>query len=160
MKKILIFLIGFYIGVIVFIPKDNIYFTIQKYLSKEKIYINSNIKSNILDLSLNNSIVYYNGMDLIRFKSIKAFLFLFFNEIKANKIKLNLGNYIIYHLRLIYYIFNPTNILIKGDSNFGKIDGKIDLLKRYVKVYIKLTNNNLKAFLRKDKKGYYYYAKF
>jgi len=160
MKKFLIFILGFFIGIIIFAPKDNLYFTFQKFLKKENIYINSNINSNLINLKLDNGVVYYNNMDLIKFREIKVLPLLLFNEIKANDIKLNIGNYVIKNLNIIYHIFNPLNVSITGDSNFGKIEGKIDLVKRHLKVYVKLTNNNLKSFLQRDKKGYFYYAKF
>jgi len=160
MKKVLIFLVGFLLGIILFAPKENLYFTLQHYLAKQNIYINSDINSNIVKLSLKEGTIYYNKMDVIKFKEINSYLFLFFDKIEANNLKLNIGNYVVTNAKLIYQIFNPTKISIIGDSNFGKIDGKIDLLKRDIKIYIKLTNNNLKSFLRKDKKGYYYYAKF
>jgi hypothetical protein len=58
-------------------------------------------------------------------------------------------------------ILNPTNIIVKGKSNFGVIDGEINIPKRSGKIYIRnITNSEIKKFLKKDKKGYYYYAKF
>jgi hypothetical protein len=160
MKKIFLFLAGFVMGLIIFMPKDNLYYTFQDYLKKEKIYINSDIKSGI-SLDLKNGVVYYNGMDILNFKDINIFPFIFYNEIKAKNINLNMGNYKINSIKIIYSIFYPVKIFVKGKSNFGQLNGNINLIKREIKVYIlNLTDNSLKRFLRKDKKGYFYYAKF
>ena len=68
---------------------------------------------------------------------------------------------IIDSLKAFYTLFYPIKVFIKGKSNFGKIDGNIDLVKREIKIYIlNLTDNSIKSFLKKDKKGYFYYAKF
>jgi hypothetical protein len=160
MKKIFLFLAGLLIGLIVFMPKDNLYYTLQNYLKKEKIYINSNIKSG-LSLKLKNGIVYYKGMDILKFKNINIFPFIYYNEINGQNIKLNMGDYRINTIKIIYIVFYPVRIFLKGESNFGKIKGYIDLIKREVRIYIlNLTDKSLKRFLQKDKKGYFYYAKF
>jgi hypothetical protein len=160
MKKFFLFLLGFLIGVLVFMPKDNLYYTFQWLLKKENIYINSDIKNGI-SLDLKNGTVYYNKMDISKFKKISVLPFIFYNEINGKDIVLNIGNYKLNSLKAVYTVFYPVKIFVKGDSNFGKLDGFIDLIKKEVKIYIlNLTDNSVKSFLRKDKKGYYYYAKF
>jgi hypothetical protein len=140
-------------------PKDNLYYTLQKYLEKEKVYINSDIKSGI-DLKLINGTVYYNKMDVLTFKNIDILPFILFNEIKADNIKI-IDKYKINSIKAFYTIFYPIKIFIKGKSSFGELDGYVDLVKREIKVYIlNLTDTSLKNFLKKDKKGYFYYAKF
>ena len=160
MKNFFIFLAGLLIGIIFFMPKDNIYYTAQKYLAKENIYINSSVK-NGFSLELTNGKVYQNGIDFASFKDIRILPFLFFNKIEAKNIAINFQNLNISNLNITYSIINPIKIYITGSSNFGKIKGKVNLIKKEIKIYIlNLTNNNLKNFLRKDKKGYFYYAKF
>lgn len=161
MKKFFIFLIGLIIGLTVFMPKKSLYFTLQHFLQKEKIYINSEINSNIISLNLKNGTIFYKGIDAIKFKYIVIYPFLLFNNIKANNINIDFENLNINNLDLAYSIINPLKIYIKGDSNFGKIDGVVDLVNRKIKVYIlNLNNSTLKAILKKDKKGYFYYESF
>ena len=160
MKKTLIFLVGLFIGLIIFMPKENLYFTLQKYLAKEKIYINSKIKSN-LTLTLSHGKIYQNGMNLASFEKTEIIPFIFYNKIISKNIKINFQNYKIKNLSITYSILNPVKIYISGKSSFGIISGEINLLKRFVRIYIlNLSDVNLKTFLRKDDKGYFYYAKF
>ena len=161
MKKFFIFLIGLIIGLTVFMPKKSLYFTLQHFLQKEKIYINSEINSNIISLNLKNGTIFYKGIDAVKFKDVFIYPFLFFNSLKATNIDIDFGNLNISNLDITYSIINPSKIYIKGDSNFGRIDGIVDLIDRKIKVYIlNLSNSTLKAILRKDKKGYFYYELF
>ena len=160
MKKFLIFLCGLIFGLIVFMPRDNLYYTLQKYLSKENIYINSDIDSSI-NINLKKGTVYYNGMDLVTFNKVIISPFIFFNKIEADNIKIKFQDLKITKIDVIYSIINPLKVYIKGSSNFGEINGYIDLVKRKIKIYIlNLNNNFLKNFLKKDKKGYFYYVSF
>jgi len=160
MNRFIIFLIGFFLGFIIFMPKNNLYFTLQKYLSKKNIYINSKIDSSV-SLNLKNGIIYYNGMDIITFDKVKILPFIFFNKIEAYNLKIKFQNLKIRKIDIVYSIVNPFKVYINGNSNFGEIKGNVNLLKKHIKIYIlNLSNNILKKFLKKDKKGYFYYATF
>jgi len=160
MKFLTIFL-SFFIGLIVFMPKDNLFFTLQKELKKENIYINSDIKSNIIDLSLSNSKVFINGINLATIKQTTILPLLVFNKIELKNIKIDFNNLNINNLKIQYSLLNPINIIIKGKSNFATIDGFVNLKNRDMKIYLlNLTNNSIKPFLKKDKKGYFYAQKF
>jgi len=160
MKKFIFFLVGLFLGFIVFMPKDNLYFTLQKYLSKKNIYINSKIDSS-MSLNLKKGVVYYNGMDIMMFEKVIISPFVFFNKIEADNVKIKIQNLEIKKIDIVYSIINPMKIYINGNSNFGKIKGNINLLKKHIKIYIlNLSNNILKSILKKDKKGYFYYATF
>jgi len=164
MKKLLIFfsfLIGFYIGFIIFMPKNELIFTIEKYLKKENIYINANYKEHLFNEEIKNAKIFINSINLIKFKNAKIFPFIFYNKINIKNILIHFQNLKINYLNISHSIINPFKVFITGDSNFGKINGFIDLKNRILKVYIiNLTNKNLKSFLRRDKKGYFYYEKF
>jgi len=154
MKKFSIFLsflIGFYIGFIIFMPKNFLIFTAEKYLKKENIYINAKYKENLINSEIKNAKIFINGINLIEFKKAKFFPLIFYNKISINNILIHFKNLKINNLNITYFIVNPLKVLIQGDSNFGKINGFIDLKKRFLKVYIlNLTNSNLKTFLRRD----------
>ena len=160
MKFLAIFL-SFFIGLIVFMPKENLFFTLQKTLQKENIYINTNFHSNITNLYLENSKLFINGINIASIKQTNILPLILFNQIKLNNIKIDFNNLKIDNLSITYSIINPLDVEIKGESSFATIKGNIDLKNQTIKVYlINLTNNSLKPFLRKDKKGYFYAQKF
>jgi len=156
--RLLLIIVGFLSSLIIFMPKSNLYFKLQELLQTKNIYINSDIKDSFV-LELKNGIVYINKMDVIKFKDCKILPFILYNNLKCDNINF-LNNYKL-NLNTTYSILNPTNIIVKGKSNFGVIDGEINIPKRSGKIYIRnITNSEIKKFLKKDKKGYYYYAKF
>ncbi|EDM23420.1 hypothetical protein FE773_00210 [Caminibacter mediatlanticus TB-2] len=160
MKKFLIFLIGLYIGFIIFMPKENLFFTFQNYLKNRNIYINTKTSSNLISLSLKNFTLFINKIDIAKGEEISIFPFLFYNKIEAKNIQLNIQNIKINNIFATYSILNPIKIVINGNSNFGKINGYIDLIKKNIKIYLKNPSPQIKEFLQKDKKGYFIYEKF
>jgi len=158
MRSILVFFIGLYLGLLVFMPKESLFFTLQKVLSQKNIYINSDIKNSLISLLLKKSVVYYKGMDIAKIKNIKIFPYLLYNFIEVDGVKINFGNYKINNLNFVYSVINPVKLKIYGDSRFGKLEGEANLRKKELKVYVlDLKDSKLKRFLKKDKKGYFYY---
>jgi hypothetical protein len=161
MKKLFIILSGFFVGVIFFIPKQNLFYLLQKELQKNNIYINTSINSNPIKLSLKNSDIFVNGINIAKFKNANIYLYLFYNKITISQIKIDIGDYLIKKLNIIHSILDPTHIKIDAIANFGQIEGDVNILNRELKIYIThLKSYTIKKFLKKDKKGYYYYAKF
>ena len=161
MKYIGYFLL-FLIFFTIFLPRENMFFSLQDILTKDKIYVNTkNIENNIFDLSLNNNKIYYKDINIAKINKIKSLLFIIYNKVELKNIKLNFQNLKINFLNFKYALFSPYKILISGLANFGKIDGFIDIKKEKGKIYLlNLKDNNIKYFLKKDKKGYFYEIAF
>jgi hypothetical protein len=153
MKKVIIFLIG----VILFIPKEQLYYLLQQKLKENNVYIDSKIEEKIEKLSLTKGVIYFNEMDILTFDKSDIYPFLIYNQLSCANIKLNIGNYLIKKLQLKNSIIQPLQVEIEGEANFGKISGNIDLKDRKVKIYIsEIKDNSIKQFLKRDKKGYFY----
>ena len=158
--KYLLIIVSFLVGIVIFMPKDNLFFTLQDKLNPD-IYINTTTKNQPFKLNLTNSTIFVNKINLAKIKNTDIYPFLFFNIAKINNIKLNFNNLKIDNLNITYSILNPFNIFIKGKAKFANIDGKIDIKNRKIKIYLlHLKNNYLKQFLNKDKQGYFYAQKF
>ena len=159
--KFLTIILSFFIGLIIFMPKENLFFTLQKELKKENIFINTKASSNLIDLKLDNSKIFVNKINIANIESIKITPLLFFNKIDLKNIKIDFNHLNIDNLNLTYSVLTPFNVDIKGSSNFATIKGFIDLKNRNMKIYLlNLTNKTIKSFLKKDKKGYFYAQKF
>jgi len=160
MKKIIVIFLGFLVGITIFIPKENLFYLLQKELSPN-IYINTDLSSNPIKLSLTRGQLYFNNMNMVNFEEIDIFIYLFYNKILLKNVKFEIGNYRVESGKIIYSILSPLKIFIKGKGNFGLIDGFIDLKEKFIKIYIlDLKNSTIKRLLKKDEKGYYYYEKF
>jgi len=161
MKKFLILFLGFLTGLMIFFPKKNIYYFAQQQLAKEHVYIVSEIKEDLFSLQLNNGKVFYNRMEIADFKNGVIKIFLLYNSVDIKNLQLKLGNYKFYEVKLTHSVVSPFEIKLTAKGNIANARGVIDLKNRYVKIYVfDIKNRSIKRFLKKDKKGYYYYAKY
>jgi hypothetical protein len=141
-------------------PKEELFFTFQRYLPDTVINFDS-IKQTPVSLSLNNSEIYYNGMDIASVKEIKILPLVFYNKVGLKNLDLGINNLKINTLNLVYTALFPLSVDVSGKASFGNIKGSIDLKKRRLKVYITdIKGNFIRQFLRKDKKGYFYETAF
>ena len=160
--KILGYILAFVIAVFALIPTKNLFFLMQKELASQQIIVNvDKIGEFPFDLGLNNVDIFYKNIKVSHVDNINLLALIVFNKIDIKNIKINFQNLFIKYLDVKISIFNPLKIYIKGKGNFGDIDGIVNLKDRILKVYIiNLKNNNIKYFLKKDKKGYFYATKF
>jgi len=159
--KFLVIMFSFFIGFIIFMPKENIFFTLQKELSKQNIYINTQTKNNLFTLNLKNSHIFINGINIANINQTSILTLILFNKINIHNITINFNKLKIKTLYIQYSILNPLKIDINGIANFANIKGDIDLKTNTLKVYLlNLTNNSIKSFLHRDQKGYFYVQKF
>ena len=160
--KILGYILVFLIAVFAFVPTKNLFFLLQKDFSSQQVIINANeIKEFPFDLGLNDIDVFYKKIKISHIDKINFLTFLVFNRVDIKNIKINFQNLFVNNLNAKISLFNPMKIYIKGHGNFGDIDGIINLKDKILKIYIiNLKNNNIKYFLKKDKKGYFYATKF
>ena len=161
MSRLASILLGLYLGITFFMPKEPLFYTAQKYLkSKNNIYLNSKTESSFIKLTLKDAVLFVDGMDVATLKECDIYPFLLYNKVEIKNLLFSIDNLKVKNLILTYSIVRPTLLDIKGSANFGTIEGSLDLKERFIKVYVKKASNRVKRFLRKDKEGYYYYEKF
>ncbi len=160
MKKFLVILLGCYIGLILFMPKEQLFFTLQRYLAKKQIFINAASTQTPLSLHLRKGTLFYNGMDLASIQHASIYPYLFFNRLQIHDGELKVGNYIIKTLAADYSLLHPWQVMLHGMSASGPLDGTIDLKTHELKLYIQNPPHIMLQYLRRNKKGYYFYAKF
>jgi len=171
MKKITSFIFVFYIAFIFLMPKENLYFSVEKFLKQNNIIV-SNEKT--VDfwafLDIRDGDLYYRELKIAHIKDTKAFVYLFFNavlikDIKASKEIKNLFDFRIDKIFVKNSIIKPFDIFIKGEGNIGKFDAVVDLDKKILKVVLqpdkKFQNNKtVREFFKKSKEGYIYEYSF
>jgi hypothetical protein len=158
MKKVLAVILGFYIGIVVFMPKKDIFYTLTYKLPKTDVI--ANISQTPISLDIKNAKIYYAGIKSVFLQKLTVYPLIFFNAAVLQDTKINLGNYIIKKTFIFYTPFYPFKIFVKGKGNFGNFEGFVDIKNRYVKIFFKNPKNNIKAFLQKNSKGYFYYESF
>jgi hypothetical protein len=156
MKKIAIIILGFLIGFVVFMPKKELFFFFQKVLDQKNIKIISTTSQTPIQLNLLNTKVFYSNIKTASIKEVNIYPLLLINIIKARNIKFDIGNIQIKNLTAYFTLY--PKIFVKGDGNIGEFEGWLSL--KEAKIYIKNPSFQIKPFLKRDKKGYFYYEKF
>jgi hypothetical protein len=167
-KNLLIFIAVLYIGFILFMPKQELYFKAESLLKKQGIVIdNEETQESFTNLKVLHPVAYYQGVDVARASIIKATPLLFTNKIEAENVELlNVAkkflNVNINSITANESILKPYYIKLNIDANFGIATGYVNLKSKVIHIDIIEPKdiNSIKKFLKKGEKGWYYESKF
>jgi len=166
-RGLLLFLL-LWAGVIVFMPKESLYFALEKRLAKEGIEINeAKIEEGLFGLTLRQPVIYVEGIKVARVQKIRMYTLLFYTSIKAENIEVEKGfhRYVPAKVEKVWFIhtlLHPLEISVTVKGSFGTITGMIDLKKH--KIHLDVTHPEklgiLQREIKKNKKGWYYETSF
>jgi len=165
--KLFILIIIFIGSILVFFPKENLYYYGVEKLHKEQIDIETtDIKDNYDGLYLQNTRVLYGGIKALNIQSIDIKTYIYQSSIILKDITINDNfkqflpskiNYLIFK----HTILKPNIIDININSNQIKAYGYIDINKMKLYLYLKPSKYFLKSykqlliFMKKEKNGEY-----
>lgn len=160
MKKFLIISLTAYLSLIFLMPKENLFFTLEKFLAKEKVVIsNESHSDNLISLSVRNAEVSYDKLAFGNIEKISAYPLIFVNYLSisdtfiSNDFK-NMFPRKIDSITALYSIFYPFKVLLSFDGDFGEASGSIDIKDRLVQIELtpseKIKKN--RSFMGKFKK--------
>jgi len=169
--KFLSFTLFFLFALIVFIPKESIYYFGEKQMQAFDIVIsNEKLTENVLSLDIENLNVSAKGVESAIIGKADITLLLFYNSLRFEKIKLSsvVEAYApsnIEHIELTYSILNPLHVLVNAKGDFGEAHASVNLLERALHILMKpskIMSSHYKKtlhFFKKSKNGEYVYAK-
>jgi hypothetical protein len=163
-KKILFTSLLLWFALIIFMPKEELYFGLERALAKQGIEINEGmIEEGMFGLVLKDVSLYAEGVKVATAKRISLFTLLAYSKIKIEEFQTDSGlrSILSVHLKktvLYHSLLNPVNVYFKSIGDTGEIEGYLSL--REHKAYFTFSDEKkskpLKKFLKKDKKGWYY----
>lgn len=170
LKYILIFILFFY-AFIVFAPKENFYYALEKKLEAYGVYISEEqVDSSLHSLNLTKSLLIYNDMTVGQIDNLTISSLLLYSHLSLSNAKIESRNFPIFPsridtLRVSHTIFLPQKLTISIVSDLGSINGFIDLYKQ--KIYLHLTPNqdakqkysNILGYFTPQQEGIYTYEK-
>ena len=167
-KKALLFMVLVWLGIVLFMPKESLYFTLEKVLAKEGIEINeSRIDEGLFTLTLEHPVLYMHGIPVATIERIRFFTLLFYTAVEADGISVDssLKNYFpekVDTLDATHLLLYPLSVSISGKGDFGTVSGKIDLATHKVHIDVPEPQKlgTLKRQLKKNKEGWYYETSF
>jgi len=167
-KYILFFVVALYLGVVLFMPKSQLYYKAEEFLSNKGVVIgNEKIVDTIGSFKLMHPVAYYQGADVARASNIDIKPLLLVNIVNIDNLEFTgvakkfIKDYVA-HLRAKHTIFRPNYVKLDLNGSFGDATGYIDLKKRLVHIDITKPKNiaAIRRFITKGKKGWQYEYKF
>ena len=167
-KKILLFLLFVWVGVVILMPKTELYYLLEKKLAQQGIKLNEErMSEGLFSLHIEGLDVYVQGIKVAQIKEADVLTLLVYNRIKLKDVTLDplLKEKLPQHIdevSLRHWIFAPTSIKLKAEDKWGEIDGKVSLLHKKVSLEMQDGNQTLpwQQVFAKDAKGLHYEISF
>ena len=168
-KNIFITIIVFWFALLVFMPKQELYFTLEKELLKQDIEINEqNIEEGLFSLNLINPEIYVKGIKIATVEKINIFTLIFTTNINLKSLILDdsLKSFVPKMTdvaNISYSLFSPFIVNLEAEGNFGLLEGNVNLNERKLRIDFSETTKELDSIrsnLKKDEKGLYYETSF
>jgi len=168
-KNIFIGLLVFWFAFLLFMPKEELYYALEKQLKIEGIKINEKaIETGIFSLNLIDADVYYKGIHVVHIEKVNIFTLIFTTNINIKTLTIDdslkdfapekIGQANITHL-----LFSPMKANVLANGSFGDIEGVVDLKEKTLHLDFSNTTKEidlLRANLQKNEKGLYYETSF
>ena len=167
-KKTAIVLFIVWFTFIFFMPKEEIYFSLEKELVKHDIVLNEESRNEgIFSLTLHNVTVYVKGIPLATVEEIDFFTLLFYTSIHFDRLMIDeslksMTPTEIENLLISHAAWMPLNLSIKAEGSFGEAMGNVDMNMRTLHVDVNDSKSleMLKPKLQQGEEGWYYETSF
>jgi len=166
-KNIFIALVSLLIAIVIFMPKQELYYKLEKSLDSYGIILNEKkIDENLFALDMSDIDVYAEGIKVAHIDNIHCFIGIFYNYIDISGVVFDksLKSFVplkITKADITASILNPTQATIGIDGDFGKAKGYVNI-NGVLHLDI-IDVKDIKAFkrsLHKNGNGWYYETKF
>ena len=168
-KNMLIGLVVFWFALLLFMPKESLYYALEEKLEAQGLKINEKaIETGIFSLNLIDADIYFKGINVAHIEKINIFTLLFTTNIhiKALTLDASLKAFApekIDQANITHLLFKPMNVNILASGSFGDIEGVVDLEEKNLRLDFSNTTKEidlLRGNLQKDEKGLYYETSF
>jgi len=170
MRKVFLFIAIFYLGFILFMPKVNLYYTLESFAKKEHVEIKEgSLKDRWIDLDIKDATVFYDGIASVKAGEARIAPWIFYNKITALDISPTKEIKKMFDAKadsitLTYSILDYKHIMIEAEGDFGVIHGTVDVIAQKLRILLepsaKFKNNKLvKQYFKKEEEGLVYESK-
>lgn len=167
-KNALIVLLLVWLGVLGFMPKQELYYTLEEALAKQEIALNEKkINEGLFGLTLEKVSVYVKGIKVATIKELDIFTLLFYTRVELHTLHVDdsLKQMVPQKTKeasLSHSILAPTQLKVEAQGSFGVMMGQVDLLERRVHLDFNESKelHMLGSGLKKGEKGWAYETSF
>lgn len=167
-KNILFALAVLWFAILLFMPKQEIYYTLEKALYEEGIEINEERKEEgIFSYTLYDVKIYVKGIHLVTVEELDFFTLLFYSKFTADTLTLDaslksMAPESADKILAMHSILSPLKVFLTATGSFGLAEGMADANSKSLRIDLVDPQKieSLKSFLKKDEKGWYYETSF
>jgi len=166
-KSALIFLLVWF-SALLFMPKAELYHTLEKTLAQQDIKLNEkSIHEGLFSLTLKDITVYVKGIALAHIERIDVFTLLFYTSLDLHNLEVDEALHATLPAqtktaKFRYSIVTPLTIAIDANGSFGTTEGTINLRNKKLHVdFVKVGDiGTVQSLLKKGEKGWFYEKSF
>ncbi|MBA1421395.1 MAG: hypothetical protein FAF03_11315 [Epsilonproteobacteria bacterium] len=167
-KKSIGILFAVWFTLLLFMPKEEMYYTVEKTLAAQDITLNEkSIEEGLFSLTIKDVTVYVKGIALIHIDEVDFFTLLVYNTLRIDNLVVDevLHSKVparTEEARFTYQVFAPLTVSLDANGSFGYAEGTIGLADKQVHVdFLKAKEiEMIKPFLKKGEKGWFYEKSF
>lgn len=167
-KKVLILILTLWLALILFMPKQELYFKLEQELKKEDVAISAEkIKEGWFTLRLETPNVYVKGIKVATVDEVSFFTLLFYSKVTVKGIVLDssLKQYApdkIDKVKIKHSVLFPSELSVSANGGFGDAKGKVSFSERNVTIHFSEIDKMkaLKSKLKKGEEGWVYETSF
>jgi len=166
MKKTIMIVLSVYLSLIVFMPKEQILYTLLNSFQKQRVSFKiDEVKDYGLFEDIENTTVIYDKMKIVKIEKIRLLPFIFYNKLTLSTLEpqdsfKSMINIVLVDTSVTYTVFNPKKVHISSNTNIGFIDGEYDLDTSKIKIFLKPNDGfkkfKYKRYFKKTEGGYKY----
>ena len=157
---------------LIFLPKAGLYYLAERQLEKMHVVISGEtVSEGPFSLYLKGGTLYFQSIRAARLGEVSLTTMLFYNRFAVGPFTLgeDVGTLLppkVSGLSATHSVLMPHKIFLKGDGEFGSVDGEVDLFARRTTIRFSPTpviSSKYRAFLRyfkRTKEGYLYESAF
>jgi len=167
-KNILLSLLVVWFAFLLFMPKQELYYTFEAELLKQGVEINEKqIEEGIFSFSIKDVDIYIKGIHIASIEEMHFFTLLFYSSFNIEALNMDdsLKSFVPLEISktvIMHSILSPFEAFVTTMGSFGLAEGVVDLEKRTLRMDL-IDVKEIKAFrsqLKKDEKGWYYETSF
>ena len=167
-KNIFFAFLVLWFAILLFMPKQEIYYTLEKALYEQGIEINEKSKEEgIFSFTLHDAKIYVKGIHLATVKELDFFTLLFYSKVTVDTLTLDASLKSMApenadKILAMHSILSPMKVFLTATGSFGLAEGAADGNSRSLRIDLVDPQKieSLKSFLKKDEKGWYYETSF
>jgi len=167
-KKIVLAFFALWLTVLFFMPKAELYYSVEKVLAKQDIKLNEkSIEEGLFSLSVKKVTIYVKGIPLINIEELNFFTLLFYSSLSIEDLIVDEA----LHSKIPAFtkeglvkhqLFSPMSLALDANGSFGQIVGNVDLMQGTVHIDFVDTKDisMIQPSLTKGEKGWVYEKSF